>query len=39
VFLAAHPGSYREGVLRLVAIGSRPRVREVMDEMGRMLRY
>jgi predicted PurR-regulated permease PerM len=39
VFLAAHPASYREGVLRLVAIGSRPRVREVMDEMGRMLRY
>ena len=39
VFLAAHPASYREGVLRLVAIGIRPRVREVMDEMGRMLRY
>jgi predicted PurR-regulated permease PerM len=39
VFLAVDPGSYRDGVLRLVAIGLRPRAREVMDEMGRMLRY
>jgi predicted PurR-regulated permease PerM len=38
LFLAAHPGSYREGVLRLLPIGARPRVREVMDEMGGMLR-
>lgn len=39
VFLAADPASYRDGVLRLVTIGVRPRAREVMDEMGRMLRY
>jgi len=39
VFFAAHPAGYREGVLRLVSVGARPRVRAVMDEMGRMLRY
>ena len=39
VFLAVDPASYRDGVLRFVAIGVRPRAREVMDEMGRMLRY
>lgn len=38
VFLAAHPGSYRDGVLQLLPIGNRSRVREVMDEMGLMLR-
>jgi predicted PurR-regulated permease PerM len=39
VFLAVDPASYRDGVLRFVAIGVRPRAREVMDEMGQMLRY
>lgn len=38
VFLAAHPDSYREGALRLLPIGARPRLREVMDEMGGTLR-
>jgi predicted PurR-regulated permease PerM len=38
LFLAAHPRSYREGVLRLLPLGARPRVRDVMDEMGGMLR-
>lgn len=39
VFLAVDPAGYRDGVLRFVAIGVRPRAREVMDEMGQMLRY
>ena len=30
--------AYREGVLILVPLGARARVREVMDEMGQMLR-
>jgi predicted PurR-regulated permease PerM len=38
LFFAAHPAAYREGMLRLVPIGARARVREVVDEMGRMLR-
>ena len=38
LFFAAHPIAYREGVLRLLPITARDRVREVMDEMGRMLR-
>jgi predicted PurR-regulated permease PerM len=38
LFFAAHPVAYREGVLRLLPITVRARVREVMDEMGRMLR-
>jgi len=38
LFFAAHPVAYREGVLRLLPITARDRVREVMDEMGRMLR-
>jgi predicted PurR-regulated permease PerM len=39
LFFAANPGSYRDGVVRLFAAGVRSRVREVMDEMGQMLRY
>ena len=39
VFFAAHPAGYRDGVLRLVPLGARGRVRDVMDETGRMLRY
>ena len=38
IFFAAHPVAYREGVLRLLPLAGRERVREVMDEMGRMLR-
>ena len=38
LFLAAHPGSYRDGVLRLLPLDARPRVRAVMDEMGLTLR-
>jgi predicted PurR-regulated permease PerM len=38
LFFAAHPVAYREGVLRLLPLARRERVREVMDEMGRMLR-
>ncbi|MBV8186754.1 MAG: AI-2E family transporter [Alphaproteobacteria bacterium] len=38
LFFAAHPGAYRDGALRLVPIGTRPRVREVVDEMGSILR-
>jgi predicted PurR-regulated permease PerM len=38
VFFAGHPSGYREGVLILVPLGARARVREVMDEMGQMLR-
>ena len=38
IFFAAHPVGYRDGVLRLLPLARRDRVREVMDEMGRMLR-
>ncbi|MBV8406131.1 MAG: AI-2E family transporter [Alphaproteobacteria bacterium] len=38
LFFAAHPGAYRDGALRLVPIAARPRVREVVDEMGSILR-
>jgi predicted PurR-regulated permease PerM len=38
LFFAAHPSDYREGVLRLLPVAARPRVRYVMDEMGQMLR-
>ena len=38
VFFAGDPRGYREGVLDLVPLGARARVREVMDEMGQMLR-
>jgi predicted PurR-regulated permease PerM len=39
LFFAASPSSYRDGILRLFALDVRPRMREVMNEMGRMLRY
>ena len=32
------PSGYREGVLILVPLGARARVREVMNEMGQVLR-
>jgi predicted PurR-regulated permease PerM len=38
LFFAGAPGAYREGLLVLVPLGARARVREVMDEMGQMLR-
>jgi len=38
LFFAASPASYREGMLKLLPVGWRARVREVMDEMGRTLR-
>lgn len=38
IFFAGQPAAYRDGMLRLVPPGARPRVREVMNEMGRMLR-
>ncbi|MBF9233329.1 AI-2E family transporter [Microvirga alba] len=38
LFFAADPGAYRDGILRLVPIPSRGRVRQVMDEMGQVLR-
>lgn len=38
LFFAAHPGAYRDGVLRLVPGRARERVRDVSDEMGRVLR-
>jgi predicted PurR-regulated permease PerM len=38
LFFAADPAAYREGMLRLVPLRARGRVREVADEMGRMLR-
>jgi predicted PurR-regulated permease PerM len=38
LFFAAHPGAYRDGVLRLVPVTRRERVRDVTDEMGQMLR-
>jgi predicted PurR-regulated permease PerM len=38
LFFAGAPSAYREGVLILVPIAARARVREVMDEMGQVLR-
>jgi predicted PurR-regulated permease PerM len=38
LFFAGHPAAYREGLLILVPVAARPRVRMVMDEMGQMLR-
>jgi predicted PurR-regulated permease PerM len=38
LFFAAHPAGYREGMLVLVPIAARARVREVMDEIGGTLR-
>ena len=38
LFFAAHPVAYREGALILVPASARPRVRTVMDEMGRTMR-
>ena len=38
VFFAGAPEAYREGLLILVPLGARARVREVMNEMGQVLR-
>lgn len=38
LFFAAHPAGYRDGVVRLLPLSARDRVRAVMDEMGGMLR-
>lgn len=38
LFFAAHPAAYREGALMLVPIAARPRIRAVLDEMGRTMR-
>lgn len=38
LFFAGQPSAYREGALLLVLPAARARVREVMDEMGRLLR-
>ncbi len=38
LFFGGQPVAYREGALRLVPPRARDRVRDVMDEMGRMLR-
>jgi predicted PurR-regulated permease PerM len=38
LFFAAQPRAYCDSALRLVPIAARSRVREVLDEMGRMLR-
>ena len=38
LFFAAQPAAYREGVLLLLPVAKRPRVRAVMNEMGLMLR-
>ena len=38
LFFAAHPSGYREGTLILAPISVRPRIRTVMDEMGRTMR-
>jgi predicted PurR-regulated permease PerM len=38
LFFAAHPTAYREGALVLVPVTARPRIRTVMDEMGRTMR-
>lgn len=38
MFFAGQPAGYREGALILVPRGARPRMREVMNEMGQTLR-
>jgi predicted PurR-regulated permease PerM len=38
LFFAGAPSAYREGALILVPLGARARVREVMNEMGQVLR-
>ena len=38
LFFAGQPAAYREGALIFVPRGARPRVREVMNEMGQVLR-
>jgi predicted PurR-regulated permease PerM len=38
LFFAAHPTAYREGALVLVPVAARPRMRAVMDEIGRTMR-
>jgi predicted PurR-regulated permease PerM len=38
LFFAAQPAAYRDGALLLLPVAKRARVREVMNEMGRMLR-
>jgi predicted PurR-regulated permease PerM len=38
LFLAASPGSYRDGILRLFPVARRARMRAVMNEMGSVLR-
>lgn len=38
LFFAANPAAYRDGVVCLVPVTSRMRVRNVMDEMGKVLR-
>ena len=38
LFFAAHPIAYRDGALILVPVAARPRIRKVMDEMGRTMR-
>lgn len=38
LFLAASPGSYRDGALRLLPVARRARARQVMNEMGGVLR-
>ena len=39
VFLAAQPALYRDGLVRLVPVRSRERLRAVLDEIGRALRF
>lgn len=39
IFFAASPADYREGFLKLLAVGRRPRVREVLIETGHTLRW
>ncbi|WP_246728307.1 AI-2E family transporter [Microvirga terricola] len=38
LFFAADPAAYREGIIRLVPLPARGRVRQVMNEMGLVLR-
>ena len=38
LFFAGQPASYRDGVLSFAPRGARPRMREVMNEMGEVLR-
>lgn len=38
LFAAANPGLYRDGVVHLVPIAHRPRMREILDRLGYVLR-